>query len=165
MVYCSFRILCNKCRNFHRAIDFCSYFRNEIVKSFAYYTISFDRETAFSFRIHYKIVSSRLLRQLAMEVMLQERPFHSLTGLSNIIARCQNETSPQAICHGGRVTRYCTSSSHRISLSLISVIRHNKHPDNIGSTFPLSALIWCTAQMPAQHHILVLAASSSSRAG
>ena len=51
----------------------------------AYYTTSFVRETAFSFMIHYKNVSSTVWRLLIIEVMLQKLPFHSLTRLIIIL--------------------------------------------------------------------------------
>jgi hypothetical protein len=44
-------------------------------------------------------------------------------------AMCQTRASPHAICRGGSGTRYCTSSSHKISLFLISVIHQNTHPN------------------------------------
>jgi len=37
------------------------------------------------------------------------------------IARCQTRASPYAFCRGESGIRYCTSSSHRISVSLISL--------------------------------------------
>ena len=67
-----FGMVCNKWRIFHCAIDvspdFC-----DVIKLVAYYTTSFIRETAFSFRVLCMNVSSIVLRLLAIEVILQER--------------------------------------------------------------------------------------------
>jgi hypothetical protein len=73
MVECAFGIVCNKWRIFHRAVDVRPDFSHVIVKLVAYCTASFVRETAFSYRVLYTNVPSRLLRLLTLGVMLQER--------------------------------------------------------------------------------------------
>jgi hypothetical protein len=71
MVACAFGILCNKLRIFHCAIDVYADFCDVIVKT-SCILHNFVRETAFSFRMLYTNVPSRVLRLLAPEVMLQE---------------------------------------------------------------------------------------------
>ena len=70
MVECAFGIMCNKWRIFQCAIEVRPDFCNGIVKTCC---ILHNFVSAFSFRIHYKNVSSRVLRLSAIEVMLQER--------------------------------------------------------------------------------------------
>ena len=71
---CAFGIVCNKWRIFHGAIDVCLDFRDVIVKTCCIlHSFVRQRETAFSFRILYTNVPSRVLRLLAIEVMLHER--------------------------------------------------------------------------------------------
>jgi hypothetical protein len=59
--------------NFHRAIDVRPDFCDVIVETCCILH-NFVREAAFSFRIHYTNVPSRVLRLLALVVMLQEGP-------------------------------------------------------------------------------------------
>jgi len=92
-VECAFGTVCNTWRIFHRATDVCPDFCDGIVKTccilhsmlhtaqhVAYCTTCCilhnfvrQRETAFSARILYTNVPSRVLRLLAVEVLLQER--------------------------------------------------------------------------------------------
>jgi hypothetical protein len=73
MLECVIGIVCNEWRIFHCETGVCPDFCDVIVKVFAYYTTSFIKETAFSFRVLYTNVPSRVLRLLVLEVMLQER--------------------------------------------------------------------------------------------
>jgi hypothetical protein len=72
MVVRAFGMLCNKRRIFHRANDVHPDFCYVLVKTCCLLH-KFFRETAFSFRILYSKIPSRLLRLLALEVMLLER--------------------------------------------------------------------------------------------
>ena len=70
---CAFGIVCNKWRLFTVRLTFAQISAMQQLKHVAYCTTSFVRETAFSFRVLHTNVPSRVLRLLAIEVMLQER--------------------------------------------------------------------------------------------
>jgi len=72
ILLCTFGIVCNKWRIFRRATDVCPDFCDVTVKTCCILH-NFVRETAFSFRVLYTDVPSRVLRLLPIEVMLQER--------------------------------------------------------------------------------------------
>jgi len=74
MVEWAFGILCNKWRIFHRAIDVRPGFCDVIVKTCCILHNFVRQRDGCSFRIHYTNVPSTVLKLLALEVMLQERP-------------------------------------------------------------------------------------------
>ena len=73
ILLCAFGIVCNKWRIFHHATDVCPDFCDVIARTCCILHNFVRQRDGFSFRVLYTNVPLRVLRLLAIEVMLQEQ--------------------------------------------------------------------------------------------